>query len=62
MTAQTIAENYINGNHSEVKRMLGEGGADAVTIAARTMHVYFYLLGIEQTNFRNWLINNYSDI
>ena len=63
MTKQQIAENYINGNHSDVKREL-KGSSDHLASIGRAFDVYQYLRGQygqkEATRFSNWL-QGYSD-
>lgn len=71
MTKQEIAENYINGNHGEVKKALcgkedeGAMGADAMTVIGRAMDVKEFIRGWYGSNkaleFTNWL-QKYSDL
>lgn len=58
------AENYINGNYSEVRKFLVGGTYEAGDRITRAFRVFEYLRGESRTNheeaenFLNWVINS----
>lgn len=65
MNKREIAENYINGNHIDVKEALMNNAHNVTVILGRAFDVYQYIRGwygaTEALRFSNWL-QIYSDL